>query len=493
MTTQLNLASLSELPANVKTPSYNRHALSAGILHIGIGNFHRSHQAIYLHKLFEQGLDHDWALVGCGVKSFDQVMRDKLESQDWLTTVVELDKDGLSAQVTGAMIDFLDVDPAAVIEALCRPEIRIVSLTITEGGYFIDATTGGFQHQHPDIQADIANPDAPKSVFGILLAGLKKRRALGLEPFTIMTCDNVPHNGDVTRQALCGIAHYIDSNMETWIRENVSFPNSMVDCITPATTSREIERLKTEFDVSDASPVFCEPFRQWVIEDNFPEGRPALEKVGVEFVEDVTNHELMKLRILNGGHAALAFPSALLGLEFVHEGMLHPLVRDYVRKLALEEAIPTLDAVPGTDFNDYLYLIEQRFANPEIGDTIARLCTDPSNRLPKFILPITQSNLDMQGGSVKGTALVIALWCRYCAYTADPANNTPLNDEQAARLQDLALKAKLDPSSFLAMDDVFGQLAQQTEFVNAFSYWLNCLWQHGVERCLTAYTQDLSL
>ena len=433
MTTQLNQANLASLPANVKAPSYDRSALSAGILHIGIGNFHRSHQAMYLQKLFEQGKDHDWALIGCGVKSFDVAMRNKLAGQDWLTTVVELDKDALSAEVCGSMIDFLNIDADEVIAALCKPEIRIVSLTITEGGYFIDAKTGGFQQDHPDIQADVANPDSPATVFGILLKGLKKRREAGLEPFTIMTCDNVPHNGDVTRQTLTGLASLIDEEMAAWISSSVAFPNSMVDCITPATTQREIDRLAAEFDVTDASPVFCEPFRQWVIEDNFPQGRPALEDVGVEFVEDVTAHEFMKLRILNGGHAALAFPSALLSLFYVHEGMQHPLVRDYVRKLVTCEAIPTLSPVPGTDFNDYLDLIEARFANPEIGDTISRLCTDSSNRLPKFILPITQANLD-SNGSVTGTALVIALWCRYCAFTADESNNTVLNDEQALSL-----------------------------------------------------------
>ncbi|MEC7691758.1 MAG: mannitol dehydrogenase family protein [Pseudomonadota bacterium] len=486
MTIQLNQSNLASMPDNVSVPGYDRAKLSAGILHIGIGNFHRSHQAIYLDKLFEQGKDHDWALVGCGVKSFDAAMRDKLAKQDWLTTVVELDEDALSARVCGSMIDFLNIDANEVIAALCRPEIRIVSLTITEGGYFIDAKTGGFHHEHPDIQADIANPQSPKTVFGILLEGLKQRRAAGLEPFTIMTCDNVPHNGDVTRQTLTGLAKLIDEDIAAWISSSVAFPNSMVDCITPATTAREIERLVKEFGVEDASPVFCEPFRQWVIEDNFPQGRPALEEVGVEFVDDVTAHEFMKLRILNGGHAALAFPSALLGLEFVHEGMLHPLVRDYVRKMVIDEAIPTLNPVPGTDFNDYLDLIESRFANPEIGDTVARLCTDPSNRLPKFILPITQANVDSEG-SITGTSLVIALWCRYCAYTADAANNTVLNDEQASRLQKLALEAKNMPEAFLGMDDVFGPLGKHPRFVAAFSHWLNKLWTEGTKACLEAY------
>ena len=486
MTIPLNQANLASMPENVKVPEYDRSKLSAGILHIGIGNFHRSHQADYLHKLFEQNKDYDWALVGCGVKSFDAAMRDKLAKQDWLTTIVELDEDGLSAHVCGSMIDFLNIDPAEVIAALCRPEIRIVSLTITEGGYFIDAKTGGFQVEHPDIQADIANPGSPKTVFGILLEGLKQRRSAGIEPFTIMTCDNVPHNGDITRQTLTGLAQHIDAELAEWISSTVAFPNSMVDCITPATTAREIDRLAKEFDVEDASPVFCEPFRQWVIEDKFPLGRPALEDVGVEFVEDVTAHEFMKLRILNGGHAALAFPSALLKLVYVHEGMLHPLVRDYVRKMVIDEAIPTLTPVPGTDFNDYLDLIESRFANPEIGDTIARLCTDPSNRLPKFILPITQSNLDSEG-SITGTALVIALWCRYCAYTADAANNTVLNDEQAPRLQALALEAKTAPEGFLAMEDVFGTLGQNPRFVAEFSFWLSKLWAEGTEACQKDY------
>ncbi len=489
MTIQLNQAALASLPDNVRAPSYDRSALTPGILHIGIGNFHRSHQAMYLHKLFEQGKEHDWAIIGCGVKSFDAAMRSKLEKQDWLTTVVELDEDALSANVCGSMIDFLDIDADTVVSALSRPEIRIVSLTITEGGYFIDAKTGGFQQDHPDIQSDIATPDSPKTVFGILLKGLQRRRDAGLPPFTIMTCDNVPHNGDVTRQTLTSLASLIDPDLATWIDASVAFPNSMVDCITPATTQREINRLAEEFGIEDASPVFCEPFRQWVIEDNFPQGRPALEEVGVEFVDDVTAHEFMKLRILNGGHAALAFPSALLSLEFVHEGMLHPLVRDYVRKMITEEAIPTLSPVPGTDFNEYLNLIERRFANPEIGDTIARLCTDSSNRLPKFILPITQANLD-NGGSVEGTALVIALWCRYCAFTADNTNTVELNDEQAVRLQQLATEAENAPESFLDMEDILGELGKNERFAEAFSRWLGRLYQQGTSACLEAYVKS---
>ncbi|MBU2876508.1 mannitol dehydrogenase family protein [Aliiglaciecola lipolytica] len=486
MAIQLCYQSLEALPNNIGKPNYSRDSLSAGIVHIGVGNFHRAHQAMYLHQLFNSGEALDWAIRGAGTKSFDAVMRDKLQQQDWLTTVVELDSKGLTAQVCASMIDFIENDADSVIQALSHSEIRIVSLTITEGGYFMDDKTGGFNLSDPEIQQDITNFSEPKTVFGIIIKALQHRRDNHIAPFTVMSCDNIPHNGLVTKRVISQMACEIDQGLADWIADKVSFPNSMVDCITPATSNLEREKLTDLFGITDNAPVFCEPFRQWVMEDDFVNGRPPLEKVGVEFVENVEPFELMKLRILNGGHAAIAYPAALLGINFVHQVMANPLIGQYLKKLVSEEIIPTLNPVPGVDFNQYFSLIESRFSNPEVKDTVPRLCQDASNRLPKFILPIIQANLS-QGNDCKGLALVIALWCRLCAQGGDPDSPITIQDQQANRLINQAILAKDNPSIFLQMHDIFGTLGSQDTFIRDFSNWLNMLWDVGTSNTLKHY------
>ncbi|WP_102108477.1 mannitol dehydrogenase family protein [Oceaniglobus roseus] len=485
MPLSLNSEALTKLPDGVEGPAYDRAALTPGILHIGVGNFHRAHQAWYLHRLFNTGKGHDWALIGAGIKHFDQAMRDRLEPQDWLSTVVQLDPEGLSAEVTGAMVDFLPVDPAAIVARLEDPAIRIVSLTVTEGGYFLNAA-GGFQGDHPDIRADAANPEAPQTVFGVLIKALKARRDAGAAPFTVLSCDNLPENGHVARQAVLGLARESDPGLADWIEENVAFPCGMVDCITPATTQRERDMVAEKFGIADAAPVICEPFHQWVLEDRFPQGRPALEEVGVEFVDDVVPYELMKLRILNAGHAAIAYVGALLGHHFVHDAMGDAEVRDFLLALIRREAIPTLSPIPGVDYEAYLSKCAERFSNAAVGDTIPRLCLDGSNRQPKFVLPTVRDAL-AKALPVDGLGLEVALWCRYCAETADPASGITLEDERAKQLQAAALAAKEDPAAFLALSDVFGDLAAAPRFVEAFSASLRRLWQDGVRETVRVY------
>jgi len=490
MTIKLSAASLDSLPANVAVPSYRQADLSPGILHFGVGNFHRSHQAVYLDRLFNAGRDHDWAIVGAGVFDGEKKGRDILKAQDWLTTVVEQDTGHMAAQVTGAMIDFLvPGDTAAIVARLADPAIRIVSLTITEGGYFIDAATGRFDPANAAIVADARNPDAPKTVFGLILAGLKKRRAAGLAPFTVMCCDNIPHNGHVTKDTVVGLAKLSDAAFAEWIAANVAFPNGMVDRITPATTDRERDILKKDFGVEDGWPVFCEPFIQWVLEDNFPLGRPALETVGVQFVKDVAPFELMKIRILNGGHAAIAYPAGLMDIHFVHEAMENPLVRGFLEKLHKEEIVPTVPPVPDTNLEDYRKLIEKRFSNPKIGDTIRRLCLDGSNRQPKFIIPTIADRLKA-GASVDGLALESALWCRYCFGTTDSGKTIEPNDPSWDRLVATSKAAKADAAAWLAMEDIYGDVGKSPAFAAAFARALSSLWQNGTEATLTQYLRN---
>jgi mannitol 2-dehydrogenase len=486
MTCKLSLATLSKAAETAAVPAYDRASLTAGIVHFGVGNFHRAHQAIYLDDLFNAGEDHDWAIVGAGVLPSDAAMREKLAAQDFLTTVVEQDNNRTAARVTAPMIDILPVgDPAAIIAKLADPAIRIVSMTITEGGYFIDAS-GKFNPAHPAIAADGRNPAAPKTVFGLIVAGLKARREKGIVPFTVMSCDNIPHNGVVTANAVIGTARLSDPAFADWIGANVSFPNGMVDRITPATSQREIDFLRENFGIEDNWPVYCEEFKQWVLEDKFTGGRPALEKAGVTFVPDVTPYEHMKIRILNGGHAAIAYPAALMDIHFVHEAMENPLIRAFLAKLETEEIIPIVPPVPNTSLQDYFELIERRFLNPKIADTIPRLAQDGSNRQPKFILPSTLDNL-RQGKDVVGLSLVSALWCRYFAGTSDSGKEIVFNDASAERLNAAALKAKDDPAAFLAFEDIFGEVAKSELFRRRFAHALKTLWEKGTKETLQLY------
>ncbi len=379
---------------SVSLPAYDRGRLTPGIVHIGLGNFHRAHQAVYLDDLFAQGLGHDWAILGAGVREGDARMRDALLAQECLSTVIELDPRGHKARRVGAMTGFIDVQPdnAALIAAMADPAIRIVSLTVTEGGYFVDPATGRFDPAAPEIVADARTPDRPATAFGAILAALRLRRARGIAPFTVMSCDNLPGNGHVTQDAVAGLADLSDPAFADWVRATVAFPNGMVDRITPATGPRE-RALAASFGLDDPVPVTCEPFRQWVLEDDFPAGRPALEKVGVTFTPQVHAYEAMKIRILNGGHAIIAYPGGLLDIELVHEAMAHPLIAGFLAKVETDEIIPFVPPVPDTDLAEYFALIRERFANPEIADTVRRLCLDGSNRQPKFILPSLRDNL----------------------------------------------------------------------------------------------------
>jgi len=489
MTCELSLATLDQVASRVAIPAYARQDLSAGILHFGVGNFHRAHQAVYLDDLFNLGQDRDWAIIGAGVLPSDQVMREKLLSQDWLTTIVEQDNSRTAARVTGAMIDMLPVgDLSAIIGKLADPAIRIVTMTITEGGYFLDANSR-FNPAHPAIVADASEPQAPRTIFGLIVAGLKARREQNIAPFTIASCDNIPHNGEVTRSAVTELARLSDPDFANWIDANVSFPNAMVDRITPATGEADRVSVREDFGIEDRAPVYCEQFRQWVIEDKFPGGRPALEKVGVQFVLDVSPYELMKIRILNGGHAAIAYPAALLDIHFVHEAMEDPLIRAFLGKLECEEIIPVVPPVPHTDIEAYYHAIEWRFSNRRVGDTITRLAQDGSNRQPKFILPTTKDRL-ARGEDVVGLSLVSALWCRYCAGSSESGHALVLEDALAGALREAALAAKTDPSAFLALEEIFGALGHSDLFSRRFAHALQTLWRQGTRETLQLYLDD---
>ncbi len=487
MAIKLSNDNLGAIAAKAAVPRYDRSELKAGILHFGIGNFHKAHQAVYVDDLFATGRDHDWAIIGAGVMPADEAMCEILGKQDYLTTVVEQEANKSTARVTGPMIGMIrPSDRAGLMATLADPAIRIVSLTITEGGYFIGPATGKFDPANAAIAADGTNPDNPSTVFGLIVAGLMARRAKGIQPFTVMSCDNIPHNGAVTRNAVAGLARLSDAGLADWIEAHVAFPNGMVDRITPATGDRERQIARDEFGVDDAWPVFCEDFKQWVLEDNFPAGRPALETVGVQFVPDVTPYEHMKIRILNGGHAIIAYPAGLMDIHFVHEAMEHPLIKAFLDKVENKEIIPILPPVPNTSLNDYYALIVRRFSNPKIGDTVRRLCLDGSNRQPKFIVPSIADNL-ADGNGIEGLALESALWCRYCYGVTDSGAKIEPNDPNWDRLQAQSRLAKDNRLAWLGMTDIYGDVGKSDVFSRAFDGWLGMLWAKGTKATLEHY------
>jgi mannitol 2-dehydrogenase len=484
----LSNATLASLPASVRVPTYYRAGLRPGIVHIGLGNFHRGHQAWYLHRLFDEGLNHDWAIVGAGVRAGDAAMRDRLLAQDCLTTLIELDPSGLSAEVTGSMIDFVpvDADNASLIAQMADPAIRIVALTVTEGGYYVAPADGSFDADHSDIQHDAANPATPTTAFGAIIAALKLRRDADHGPFTVQSCDNLQGNGDAVAQTVLGLAHLSDPDLAQWIKTNVTFPNSMVDCIVPATGPNELA-LALSLGIQDAAPVTHENFRQWVIEDKFCAGRPDWDRVGATFTDNVHAYEAMKIRILNAGHQVIANPGELLGIQTIAGCMANPAIRALFRKLELTEIAPLVAPVPGMTPEAYVDLIEHRFSNPEIIDTTRRVSFDGSSRHPGFLHPIIRKGL-AHGIPIEGLALVEAIWARMCAGTREDgtpiAPNDPFWDERTVAAQ----AAQSDPAAWLNQPDLYGDLASNPTFADAFGRALASVWEDGCEAAIARYT-----
>ena len=473
-------------------PSYDRSALKAGILHIGVGNFHRAHQASYLDELFHMAFEQNrnWAIIGAGIMSFDEQKRRLLESQDYMQTIVEQDGDQANARIIGSMIDFIpvDEDAASLQTAMLDPKIKILSLTITEGGYFLK--NGVLDITHPTIEHDIAHPNSPKSIFGMILKALKTRRELGLAPWTLLSCDNIPANGQVLHHVLIKLSAQ-DPEFSHWIKENIACPSSMVDRITPATVAEHSKIIEEQLGYKDVSPVFCEPYRQWVLEDHFPQGRPELERLeNVQFVKDVTPYELMKIRILNGGHASLCYPAALLGLNYVHEAMEHKIIREFMNTLEVLEIIPSLKRITGVSFYDYWSTVVKRFRNPTIKDTLERICFDGSSRQPKFILPIIEENIK-NNRPMSGLAIVSALWCVYCQGKTESGEDISPNDPQWERLtgvaQASASRQDIWPKT---LTDIYGQLSNDQQFIEIFSKAIADIKNLGVEKTLENYVND---
>lgn len=494
----LNRENLQAISQYVSVPNFLDKDLSGGIVHFGVGNFHRSHQARYIHRLLEQGLAHDWCIIGAGVLPVEIPAYEKMTSQDCLYTLLEQSTSSTNAVVVGSIIDFVKpTDSKAVIDQLSQPNIKIVTTTITKGGYLLNPKSGEFDPTHPVVAADAPrcakdSEELPKTVFGLITCALRIRRENGVPPFTVLSCDNMPENGEATRRAALGISGMCDPELSKWMADNVSFPNCMVDRITPVTTDAERARVRKMCNVIDEVPVASESHAQWVIEDKFTMGRPPLEKVGVQFVDDVSPFERMKMRILNGAHATLCFPCGLLGLEYVHDALADTDVRNFIIKVEREDIVPVVGDVPGINLEEYMDVVIDRLGNPATGDRAERLCSDGSNRQTKYIINTAIDNIEA-GHTPEGMALVSAMWCRYYYGETESGKKVTPQDSMWDHLHETSKQAKDKPSLWLTENKkLYGELADSEAFRDAFCKWLEILWSDGTRKALRTYVEQYS-
>jgi mannitol 2-dehydrogenase len=470
---KLSNDTLAEL--TIAKPTYNRDEISVGIVHFGVGGFHRAHQAMYIDRLLEQGRAHDWGICGVGVMPADQRMKDALEAQDGLYTLILENPDGTrDVRVIGSIVDYRYApdDPEAVIELLAAPTTRIVSMTITEGGY------------------QIANADET-SVFALVTEALSRRRDRGVASVTLVSCDNIEGNGDIAREAFTAYADRAHPGLSEWMAAHTKFPNSMVDRITPVTTPEVTSSLAEQFDIEDRWPVVAEPFTAWVLEDDFSDGRPPLEEVGVLMVQDVTPYELMKLRLINAGHQGLCYFAYLAGYRLVADAAQDPLFAEFLLAYMDSEGTPTLKPVPGIDLPEFKRTVIERFGNPGVRDTIARLCADSSDRIPKWLLPVIRANLS-SGAPVRLSSAIVASWARYAEGTDEQGEPIEVVDQLADSLVPIAQSQRDNPLAFIENRSVFGDLADQPRFVEAYRWALDSLHSDGARATLELLSKEQS-
>lgn len=489
----INRHNLAALPEQVQRPSYDLDAVRVGIVHIGAGGFHRSHQAMYVDRLMNEGLALEWGICGVGLMPGDARMRDVMAEQDCLYALVLKGAGGVrDARVIGSLREYLFApdDPNAVIERMTDPAVRIVSLTVTEGGYNVSQVTGQFDDAAPDVLHDLAHPDAPRTVFGLVIEALRRRRDRGTAPFTVMSCDNVQGNGDVARAAFAAFARLSDPDLGEWVEASIAFPNSMVDRITPVTADADRDELRERFGLDDGWPVVAEPFVQWVLEDHFPTGRPPFEAAGVQLVDDVEPYEQMKLRLLNSTHQGMCYFGHLMGYRFAHEAAADPLIADFLMGYMNLEATPTLRALPGVDLALYKRTLIERYRNPDVRDTLARLCADSSNRIPKWLLPVVRDQLSV-GGRVTSAAAIVASWARYAEGIDEDGVPIDVVDQHKDALMARARMQAQSPTAFLEERGLFGTLIDQPAFVQEYVRALDSLRRDGAAATLAMLNAEL--
>ena len=476
---------------NVIKPKYDRSKLTPGIVHVGVGNFHRAHLSWYLHRLMQKNKNLDWGIIGSGVLDYDYQMQQKLKKQDFLTTLIELDPDGnKNCEIVGPMIDYAPVEKnnLSLINAMSDSRIRIVSLTVTEGGYFLDGENGKLDFINPDIVNDINNPNSPTTVFGAIVNALNIRKNNGYGPITCLSCDNLIKNGDKLKQAVIGIAKNINKDLSDWILENCTFPNSMVDCIVPSTGERELELVK-KIGINDSVPVVHENFRQWVVEDKFCAGRPNWEDVGVQFSSKVHQYEEQKIRILNAGHQIIANAAELLSIDTIDKAMKHEGIYSFLKKVMKEEIIPHVNPLPDISPEQYFESILNRFLNPEIKDTTRRVAFDGSSRHSLFLVPSINDSIK-NNMSLKGLALAQAIWAKMCKGVREDNSMIKNNDPIWETLNTYAIDTKNNPLKWFDLKEVYGNLDHDQSFKELFINWFNSLEELGVEKTIIKYSEE---
>jgi mannitol 2-dehydrogenase len=484
----LSRRTLPQLPAEVERPRYARAELEPGIVHLGLGAFHRAHQALYLDELFERHGLRDWAICGIGMREPDRTVAAALDAQDGLFTVLERAGDALRARVVGSHLrHVLALDGAeAAIEALAAASTRLVTLTITEAGYCCDDASGALLPDHPDVAADLARLAEPRSAAGLLVAALARRRARGLGPFSVLSCDNLEANGELARRMVVGFAERVDPELARHVERDVAFPSSMVDRITPVTRQVDRELCAARFGYQDQALVVCEPFRQWVVEDVFCAGRPPLERVGVELTGSVAPYERMKLRLLNGGHSLLGYLGHLAGFTFIHDAARDPDLAQLYRQYMADEITPLLGALPGVDLPVYQRTLVERFSNAALGDRVSRICMNGSAKVPKFLLASLREQLARELPR-RRTLLAVAGFCRYLAGTDERGASYDIDDPLAAELRERARAGGKDPRPLLGCRAVFGDdLLASEAFVAELGGALAMLYERGVRATLQA-------
>lgn len=476
---------LASLPDRVEPPGYDRSALVPSVVHIGVGGFARAHPAVYLDDLARRG-ETGWGMVGVGLRSPE--MGEVLAGQDGLYLVVERGTGPDRARVVGILTRYLygPDDPEAVLEVLADERTRVVTLTITGTGYRIDPNTGEFDADDDLLQRDVEDHGTPSTVFGYLVEGLERRRAAGLPPYTVLSCDNMQDNGTAIRTAVVSFARLRDEGLAAWIEEHGAFPSSMVDRITPSTTPEERDRVVRDLGVDDRWPVVTEPYRQWVVQDAFACGRPPLEQVGVQLVDDVHPYELMKTRMLNASHCALGYLGYLAGHRTTDEAMADPPFAAYLDRLMAEEVAPLLPEVPGMDLEDYRRSIVERLSNPEMGDQLARLCRRGSTKIPNYLLPSIRAAAE-QGRPYGLLVLAVAGWMRFLRGYDYAGEELPVEGPLRDRLVPVAQEGGDDPHLLLHEKAVFGELADDPQFVTAVEAALGALADQGPREVVERY------
>ncbi len=483
---RLGSSLLPDIASRVRVPSYDRSALTGGIVHLGVGGFHRAHLALYVDDLAESGRS-TWSIAGSGVMPHDDRMATILQTQDSLYLLAEREGSSVDGRIIGSISEMIraHMDSSALLQRLADASTRIVSLTITESGYPVQL---GTFVGNDELAKDVVLP-VPRTTFGILVAALDARRKAGLGPFTVMSCDNLPGNGTVARSAVLGAAALRSTGLADWIASHGAFPNAMVDRITPQTTDADRLWAQETFGFVDGWPVVCEPFRQWALEDHFVDGRPPFEQAGVLMADDVTVYEHMKLRLLNGSHSGLSYHAALAGIHYVHDAVLDSRIERFMRQFMRDEAAPNLAAPPGIDLVEYQNQLVQRFSNPAIADTIPRLCMDGTAKFPTFIVPSVEDQL-AKNGPIEMLALIVAGWCRYLRGVADDGSALSLaHDPGLADAVTAAKRAVSEPRAFLQFESALGpNIGKSDRFTKVFSRALNDLEQHGSLKTLDMWT-----